>query len=312
MNDLELLHDAWGTPDAPSDGARANARAALLARAAPRPRRRRPLVPRLAAAAALALIVVAGLAAVRDLGGPAPETVPNASAAVLERAAVAAEGKPFTPPRSDQWIYIEDRITSSHGGEPMTRRRWRAVDGTGMAWMDAGKLRVERIRGGTGRPLRAVVGPFAAYDTLAALPTDPDALLRWAYRQAENVTGAGLTEDGDVYAIFSGILGDNVLPPELEAAIFRALKRVPGVTVDTIDVGGRPALVVGQTEDWLREEFLLDAETYTYLGHSGTVVRDAIIDPAKAGNETGEIDKGHKVVAERLATAIVDHPGQRP
>ena len=75
--------------------------------------------------------------------------------------------------------------------------------------------------------------------------------------------------------------------------------------------GGRPALLVGQTEDWLREEFLLDAETYTYLGQSGTVVRDAIIDPAKAGNDTGEVDRGHKVVAERLTTAIVDHPGQR-
>ena len=309
MTDLELLHDAWGAPDAPSDAARARARAALLVRAVPRTRRR--LVPRLVAAAALALIVAAGLVAVRDLGGP--ETVPNASAAVLERAAVAAEGKPFTPPRADQWIYIEDRITSSDGGEPMIRRRWRAVDGTGTAAVDnAGKLRVERLRGGKGRPLRAVVGPFAAYETLAALPTDPDALRRWAYRQARNITGAGLTEDGDVYAIFSGILADNVLPPELEAAIFRALKQVPGVTVDGLDVGGRPALLVGQTEDWLREEFVLDAETYTYLGQSGTVVRDAIIDPAKAGNHTGEVDTGHKVVAERLITAIVDQPGQRP
>jgi hypothetical protein len=310
MNDLELLHDAWGAPDAPSDAARARARSALLARAVPRYRRR--LVPRLAAAAALVLIVAAGLAAVRDIG-PGPETVPNASAAVLERAAVAAEGKPFTPPRDDQWIYIEDRITSSDGGEPMIRRRWRAVDGTGMAAVaDDGKLRVERVRSGKGRPLRAVVGPFAAYETLAALPTDPDALRRWAYRQGETITGAGLTEDGDVYAIFSGILSDNVLPPELEAAIFRALKQVPGVTVDRIDVGGRRALLVGQTEDWLREEFLLDAETYTYLGQSGTVVRDAIIDPAKAGNDTGAIEQGHQVVAERLTTAIVDEPGQRP
>jgi hypothetical protein len=309
MKDLELLHDAWGAPDAPSAAARADARAALLVRARRTPRRRR-LVPRLAAAAALALIVVAGLAAVRDLGGP--ESVPDASAAVLERAAVAAEGKPFVPPRDDQWIYVEERITSPGGGEPMIRRYWRAVDGTGSAWRDdAGKLRVERVHGGKGRPIRALIGPFAAYDQLAALPTDPDALLRRAYREAANITGAGLTEHGDVYALFNGMLRDNVLPPELEAAIFRALKRVPGVTVEPVDVNGRAALRVGQTEDWLREEMLLDAQTYTYLGESGTVVRDAIIDPAKAGNATGQIEKGHKVVSERLATAIVDGPGQR-
>jgi hypothetical protein len=108
------------------------------------------------------------------------------------------------------------------------------------------------------------------------------------------------------------MLRENLLPPDLEAAIYRALKEVPNVTVETTDVPGRPALVVGQTEDWLREELLLDAETYRYLGERRTVVRDAVIDPAKAGNATGEIEKADKVVAERIATAIVDEPGQRP
>jgi hypothetical protein len=313
MNDLEILHDAWGAPGAPSATARAEARAALLARARRPARRRRRLVPRLVAAAALALMIATGLAALEDLGGTGPgPAVPDASAAVLERAAVTAEEKPFTPPRDDQWIYFKERFTASDG-EPTVSESWRAVDGSAMAWTrGSGKVHVERFRGGKGRPLRVVIGPLAGYDTLAALPTDPDALLRWAYRQAENITGAGVTEHGDVYSIFEGMLSDNVLPPELEAAIFRALKQVPGVTVDTIEVGGRPALVVGQTEDWLREELVLDAETYAYLGQSGTVVRDAIISPEKAGNATGEIKKGHEAVGERLVTAIVDKPGERP
>jgi len=34
------------------------------------------------------------------------------------------------------------------------------------------------------------------------------------------------------------------------------------------------------------------------------------IDPLKAGNSTGEIKKGSTVIVERLATAIVDKPGQ--
>jgi hypothetical protein len=49
--------------------------------------------------------------------------------------------------------------------------------------------------------------------------------------------------------------------PELEAAIFRALEEVPGVTVTELDVSRRPALAVAQTEDWLQEELLLDKRT---------------------------------------------------
>jgi hypothetical protein len=310
MTDLETLHDAWETPPAPTDAVRAQALAALLVRGRPAPRRSRHRL-RIAGAGALALVIAAALLVLDEPSGNGPQ-VPLASAAVLERAAAAAERRPFTPPRDDQWIYIEDRIASSDGGEPQTRSRWRRVDGAGTAWVDeSGKLRVELMRGSEQRPLRVAVGPLAGYKTLAALPTDPGALLRWAYRQAADITGAGITEDGDVYAIFNGMLRDNVLPPELEAAIYRALKRVPDVTVERTEVAGRPALVVGQTEDWLREELMLDAETYRYLGESGTVVRDAVIDPAKAGTATGEIEKGRRVVAERIATAIVDEPGRR-
>ncbi len=110
------------------------------------------------------------------------------------------------------------------------------------------------------------------------------------------------------------MLRGNVLPPELEAAIFRALKQVPGVTVlDTVDVLGRPAIALGLgTSDWLHEWILLDKETYTYRGESSTIVRDARIDPFKAGNARGEVKKGSKVVSARVVTAIVDKPGQRP
>jgi hypothetical protein len=307
MTDLETLHEAWQAPAAPSDRARTEARAALLNRARPRAQRRR-----LAVAGAVAVAVVVGLAVLDDPSGNRPQ-VPIASAAVLERAAAAAERRQFTPPRDDQWIYFEDRIATSDGGEPRTRRTWRRVDGAGIASVDGkGKLRIELMRGSKRRPLRVAVGPLAGYATLAALPTDPDALLRWAYRQAADVAGAGVTEHGDVYAIFNGMLRDNVLPPDFEAAIYRALKQVPNVTVERTEVAGRPALVLGQTEDWLREEMILDAETYRYLGERGTVVRNAVIDPAKAGNATGEIERGHRVIAERIVTAIVDEPGRRP
>ena len=72
----------------------------------------------------------------------------------------------------------------------------------------------------------------------------------------------------------------------------------------------RHALALGQTEDWLREELLLDPATYEYRGERSTVVRDATIDPLKAGNATGEVERGSRVVSKRVTTAIVDAPGE--
>jgi hypothetical protein len=311
MNDLKTLHDAWGAPEAPSPAAYAQARAALLDRA--RPRRGIRFV-RVAVVGVLALAILAAVSVAENLGGTGAE-VPDATAAVLERAAVAVETKPFTAPRDDQWIYIEDLITWADG-KTETSRGWRRADGMGMAWIRGnGRLQVEihepRLNPRTGRP---IPGVFEGYKEMAALPTDPAALLRWAYRRAENVTGAGMNEHGDVYLMFNHMLRENILPPELEAAIFRALKLIPGVTVlDTVDVLGRPAIALGLgTSDWLHEELLLDKETYAYRGERSTVVRDAIIDPFKAGNPRGEVKKGSKVVAARVVTAIVDRAGQRP
>jgi hypothetical protein len=89
------------------------------------------------------------------------------------------------------------------------------------------------------------------------------------------------------------------------------MKQIPGVTVSTVDVLGHPTLTLALTDDWLRQELLLDEQTYAYRGQRSTVVKDATIDPLKAGNSTGEVKKGHQVVVARVATAIVDEPGQR-
>ena len=108
------------------------------------------------------------------------------------------------------------------------------------------------------------------------------------------------------------MISDNVLPPRLKAAIFRALKQVPGVTVDTGEVNGERVFALGQTDDWLHRELLLDTKTYDYVGQSGTVTRNTTISPEKAGNATGAIKAGQQAVAMRIVTAIVDEPGRRP
>lgn len=308
MNDLTTLHDAWGTPAGPSHTAYTDARAALLARATTRRRRWRPPLRITAFATAAAIVATFVVVVVQNLG-ESPSTVPVAAAEVLERAAHAAETKPFVAPRPDQWIYTEDRVTSSDGGEPMTRRMWHEVGGGGIAFMRGGELHVERFDPPERAPRKAAM--FDSYENLLKLPTDPDALLRWAYAKTPHITGAGMSEHGEVYAIFNGVLAANVLPPDLEAGIFRAMKRVPGVTVSTVDVLGVHVISIAQTEGWLREELFLDPETYAYRGQRGTVVRDATIRPQKAGNATGEIEKGHTATSIRVATEIQDQPRER-
>jgi hypothetical protein len=321
MNDLQLLHDAWGTPEPPSPAAFARARSALLARATPAARARRPrLGVRLAGAGALAVTIAVGLIVVENLGGTARDGrshsvvpglpgVPVASAEVLERAAAAAEKQPFTAPRDDQWIYTEDRITGSDGSPPQTEQQWHRADGGAMAWIEGGKLRVQSIELPKGR--RAGAGDLESYKSLAAVPTDPDALLHWAY--GLDMSNGNSSKDAVVYLLFNHILRENVLPPDLEAGIFRAMKQIPGVTLEaTVDVQGRPAYALGQTDDWLHMELLLDKGTYAYRGQRSTVVKDATIDPLKAGNSTGKVQKGQTVIAARLATGVVDRPGERP
>jgi hypothetical protein len=274
---------------------------------------------RAAAVGALALAVAVGLAVVQNLGGtgsdgrprsvvPGLPGVPIASAEVLERAAKVAATKPFTAPSDDQWIYIEDRVTGPDG-KSRTQRNWHRADGGGEAFIDEhGKLQVQSMQPPRDRPGRKV--PVTdTYKGLTTLPTDPDALLRWAY--AQDIENGSTSSDGVVYLMFNHILRGNVLPPELEAAIFRAMKQIAGVTVQTVNVLGEPTLSLGITDDWLHEELLIDPKTYAYRGERSTVVKDATIDPAKAGNSTGEVRKGNTVIAERTATAIVDRPGQR-
>ena len=265
MNDLQILHDAWAEPDAPSNSSREQARTDLLARATMRSRRRWTV--RVAAMGGLATALVAGIAMVPIRRRSSPSSLPVASAAVLEAAAVAAEDEPFTPPRDDQWIYTREKFSDV---VPQFRQeKWRRADGGGFAFYDeAGRLEVEMLRPRRGRSKPVPLGPLAGYKQLAALPTDPKALLRWAYGQTANIEGGGSNEHAEVYGIFEGMISDNVLPPDLKAGIFRALKQVPGVTVNTVEVNGERVIALGQTDDWLHSELLLDAKSYDYVARA--------------------------------------------
>lgn len=65
-------------------------------------------------------------------------------------------------------------------------------------------------------------------------------------------------------------------PPRLQAAVFRAIARLDGVTLKRdADVAGRPAIAVGRvTDGYLFGEILLDPESYAYLAERDSAVKD--------------------------------------
>ena len=334
MNDLEIIHDAWGRPAPPPDHARRSARAALLARASEEAAGGLPESSRSVAWRGLSLPRVAMVGGVSILAaltftladtGTEPgsrSAVPGlpgvevaAADQVLERAAVAAEARPFVPPTPHQWMYLRNRLSEASVRGPAIENSWNRADGQATARLDAnGELVVERFELPADRveDLESKLPP-GGYEAIAALPRDPDALLDYVYEQGRRTTGGASTEDGDAFLILIHLLRDNVVPPEVEAAIYRALQEIPTVRVAEVEIFGDTALSLSMdTSSWLRQELLLDPDSYAYRGERSTVTRDTTIDPLKAGNETGAVHKGSTVTVERLASGIVDRPGDLP
>ncbi|MGR6918030.1 CU044_5270 family protein [[Actinomadura] parvosata] len=317
-------------------------RAAVDRRLTPARAIRRRWAVRALAVAAAAVVAMAGLTAVQLHDGP----IPAAHAQViLARAADAAQARPFEEPRPDQWIYTETRawFHKALDGETVTARTplvseaetaWRRADGELIAHDRDGKLEIHNLGGNTPKD----------YVTIASLPTDPEALLA-LFREStvrreavverirERFAGREAAPDpvsGDVFifGLLRTLLSDNLVPPEVEATVFRAMALLPGVTVNeaATDPEGRPALAVSlEARGWLRSELFLDPETFAYRGARETAVRDHTLHNGVFGGRGGEsapspIPTGNWVIEAgavyrqftRTAIAVVDEPGQRP
>ncbi|KAB2339086.1 CU044_5270 family protein [Actinomadura rudentiformis] len=277
----------------------------------------------------VAAAVAGGVATVqvRDDGGPPGVTGTRpmlvSAAFVLDRAAGAAERRAWTPPRPDQWIYTHFRNVpvkqrwplggeNGPGESQMIEEQWQRADGRRSAFLDGGKLHfVDETRA------PHEIWPPSDYAGLARLPADPDALLALAYRHVgplgdkPSTAPPGIKEcipriDREEVAFTSllEILGTNLLPPKLEAAVYRAMKKVPGVVVD--DADGMIAL--GRHEDgWQLNEVLFDARTYRYTGQRSTAVKD----PAEVLKEGCGI-RSSGLNMRIVSVGVVNAAGQRP
>jgi hypothetical protein len=341
IDEMTMLRDTWSPAPQPSMEATAQARAGLHAcmqqassPAAAKPRHRRTRAPlrsllarmggRLALTAGVAAALVVGLVVADNVGrvdrnGQMHSVIPRMSGAqpanaaeVLRNAAAAADQRSFTMPRPDQFMYIEVKQTFGKGpggvvtGGPyqtVTRQTWWSVDGNQFAEMQDGKLVTEA----NGEHPQAF-----SYATLTNLAGDPSAVLDLMDRTVDGAGGS--TRDGRDEIAFTSlteILRDYVLPPKVEATIFRAIGQLSKVTLDrdAVNVDGRPALALGRVQEgWLSDEILFDPNTYELIGERSIAIADH---SSTALDGTWKVKKGTlENLLVRAAAAIVDRPGQ--
>jgi hypothetical protein len=276
-------------------------------------RGRRLLLPAMATAAAVIVLVAIGVIVGR--GGPVEPVDPNADTAGLLRAAAqTALNSPTLTPRPNQFVYVESvdssvvteytegwqgkvreklRLTGSHQ-EARDRQAWWSVDGT-----RDGLVRL-RPRGSAGNwedlPLQAPQP--AAY--VNDLPTDTAGMRDYLYRNSHGANAP----DQQAFITVGDLIQEAYLPPQALAAMFRAAAQIPGVRVvpRVTDAAGRPGIAVAREDSGLRQELIFDPKTYRYLGERSIVV----------GHFEGQ-PKGtvmyHSAV---LSVAIVDQIGQHP
>lgn len=233
---------------------------------------------------AVVLAIGAGMSAERVLdGGPAAVSVAEHREArvLLDRVAAVAAERPVTPARDGQYVYIKFKGAKElfadwlpqPRGTVVQREDWHSVDGTrrGLA-----RFRVPPAADDAVHPMEMALDadPNAmTYRELAALPTDPKALLRKLYTDTE---GQGPTHEEAVFEAIASMLPASALLPDLNAALYYAAADLPHTVVvpHTRDAIGRKG--IGLTYQGSRHDttWVFDALRLTYLGTTASAVME--------------------------------------
>lgn len=211
----------------------------------------------------------------------------RAAAAHLAREGTASEPSP------GQWIYYQ---TVSYGNpglvEPSgttTDEEWITFDGSQTAYYQNGQIVTHTSPmpppGPGVKPWDAwntSATPKTAYDVLASLPTDPQALLtviasQAAGQNAQNIAAgnpiaasAPKTEAQRDFNYLTLILWNAAIgvggPPAAEAAAYQAMAALPGITVQQgiEDTAGGQA--IGVSDDGGYDQLLIDPASYQVIG----------------------------------------------
>jgi hypothetical protein len=267
--------------------------------------RRSPLLLT-ATATAAAIAVAAGLAGYGLSTGSAPAGHPKAlpsrpkavpsqgvlAARVLRDASAAASRvPPRSTPSPGQWIYSK-LVGYEYPQGTSSDENWITFDGTKSAYYDSPGAPIIVHISPTPPPADITTDPLAAFNTdatpqtayyaLASLPTAPSQLLATVDKVVEAAGGANLVAGNPVagqtpknkgqleFDYLSLLLwnaaGGVGAPPNAEAAAFRAMAAIPGVTIQQgiTDAAGNPA--IGVSGDGGYDQLLLDPVSYQVTG----------------------------------------------
>ncbi|SED96766.1 CU044_5270 family protein [Streptomyces sp. Ag109_O5-10] len=233
-------------------------------------------------------------------------------ASTVEHIAAAATARTMPEPGPGQYVYVKSEVsylTVSHTDtddskawvQPLhIREVWKSPDGK-HGWLDEPGY---QAKGGTTID-SAVENSLTApsYDYLKTLPTDPDALLKKIYKETR---GQGNSPDQQAFSTVGDLLDEQLAPAKLNAALYRAAGRIPGVVVvkHAKDAAGREGIALAHVDQKTgeRTEWIFDPETYAYLGSRAVQVEQA------DGVEPGTVTESTAV----LERAVVDAQKQRP
>ncbi|GAB2574408.1 hypothetical protein GCM10027168_04160 [Streptomyces capparidis] len=251
-----------------------------------------------------------------DTRGGAPELLGRIAAVAEARTADSAV-------RDDQFVYIRSKVawsnvsvradgrTSEPELHPLHQREvWLSVDGS-----REGLLREPGGAVGEGDvSLDAPPAPgtpghagSTSYRHLSTLPTDPGAMLAWLRDNRGHEDGHDRDADQDAWVLGGELVHESLMPPDVSAALYRALAEIPGVVVvpDAVDAAGRHGIAVARVDAYnpgVRDELIFDKETLELLGSRSVAIKDG--QSGRAGQVLGT-----SAVLER---AVVDRAGQVP
>ena len=271
-------------------------------RAASQHRKRRYGLVAVAGSAALAAAVAATVfmtgqdAPARPTTAPTP-TAAETAAVLLARIADAAASQPAPTVRDNQFMYIRSEESDQAGQKPYERQVWLPVANicvTGLLKED-GSEKVEYPSKPSDWNNYAFRCPSEGhlgetYRLLQSLPTNPTTLLNYLKSQKT------YTNDDPLPEIFD-TLTENIMPPAVAAAFYRAAAQLPGAIIvpDATNAAGRPGIGVtwpspnpGRVDQM---ELIFDKTTLQNIGEEQFNAKTGAVDFEIAPVQRAFVDK---------------------
>ncbi|QEU93421.1 hypothetical protein CP970_23145 [Streptomyces kanamyceticus] len=266
-------------------------------------------------AAALAAVIAVNLTG--GTGG-APEGVPREIAPVVQlepgttktvstiaaKASRAAETEKFTAPRQDQYVYVKSEVSyvvTEENADTDESKTYVQKLHPREAWLSPNGLRGWLFEPGEqpeeGITLDGDVEGWS-YNKVSKLPTATKALLDRIYADTNNQS----SRDQQAFDTISDMISEQLAPPKISAALYRAGARIPGVVVvdHAKDAAGREGIALARTDEQTgeRTEWIFDKKTYAYLGSRGVQAKRVDgVEPGTVVERTAILDR--RIVDEK-------------